>query len=73
MNFPLDLIWIAGDKVVGFAENAAPQPGAALWNLQIYNSPDGTDKVLEVSAGTVAKDNIKIGDIVQIGQIGRGS
>ena len=67
MNFPLDMIWISGNKVVGFAQDAEPQPGAQLWNLKIYSSPDGTDKVLEVNAGTVAKDNIKVGDTVQIG------
>jgi uncharacterized membrane protein (UPF0127 family) len=67
MNFPIDMIWIAGGKVAGFAENAAPEPGVALWNLTIYNSPDGTDKVLEVNAGAVAKENIKVGDTVQIG------
>jgi len=67
MNFPIDMIWIAGDKVAGFAENAAPEPGTALWNLKVYNSPDGSDKVLEVNAGTVAKDKVKVGDTVQIG------
>ncbi len=78
MNFPIDIIWIGsrGDgtggnnnsgKVLGFAENAVPQPGAALWSLTIYHSPDGTDKVLEVNAGIVAKYGIKVGDAVQIG------
>lgn len=78
MNFPLDIIWIgnasgttgATEKVLGFAENAAPQPGAPLWQLKIYSSPAGTDKVLEVNAGTVAKDDIHIGDAVQIGGAG---
>lgn len=67
MNFPIDIIWIGGGHVLGFAENAAPQPGAALWQLKVYSSPDGTDKVLEVNAGTVAKDDIHIGDAVRIG------
>ena len=64
MNFPIDIIWIAGNKVAGFAQDAEPQPGAPLWKLTIYTSPDGVDKVLEVNAGMVAKDNIKIGDPV---------
>jgi uncharacterized membrane protein (UPF0127 family) len=77
MNFPLDMIWIGsaagsgaqrqGEVVLGFAQNAAPQPGVPLWSLTIYNSPDGTNNVLEVNAGTVAKDGIKVGDTVQIG------
>ena len=67
MNFPIDMIWIAGDKVAGFAENAQPQPGVPLWKLTIYTSPDGVDKVLEVNANTVTKDNVQIGSPVTIG------
>jgi uncharacterized membrane protein (UPF0127 family) len=67
MNFPIDMIWIAGDRIAGFAEDAQPEPGVPLWKLKIYTSPDGVDKVLEVNAGTVAKDNIKVGDPVTFG------
>jgi uncharacterized membrane protein (UPF0127 family) len=68
MNFPLDMIWISGNTVVGFAQNApAPTSGTQLWQLPIFSSPDKTDKVLEVDAGTVAKYNIKVGDTVTIG------
>lgn len=66
MNFPLDIIWIGGGRVLGFAENAAPQPETPMWGLKIYNSPDGTDRVLEVNAGTVAKYHIKVGDAVEM-------
>ncbi|HUZ93174.1 MAG TPA: DUF192 domain-containing protein [Candidatus Paceibacterota bacterium] len=67
MKFPLDMIWIGGDIVLGAAENVpAPASGTAIWQLPIYNSPDGTDKVLEVNAGTVAKYGIKAGDTVAI-------
>jgi uncharacterized membrane protein (UPF0127 family) len=69
MNFSLDMIWIAGNKVAGFAQDAVPQPGVALWSLKIYASPYDVDKVLEVNAGTVAKDNIQVGDTVTIGGI----
>ncbi len=67
MNFSIDIIWIADGKVVGFAEDAKPQPGTPLWGLTIYTSPDGVDRVLEVNANTVTKDNIKIGDSVAFG------
>lgn len=66
MKFPIDMVWIGGGKVLGFAENALPQPGAPLWSLRIYSSPGGVDTVLEVNAGTVAKDGIKVGDVVTI-------
>ncbi len=67
MNFPIDMIWISGNTVAGFAQNADPQPGVPLWRLTIYTSPNGVDKVLEVPAGTVAKDGIMLGDPVVIG------
>jgi uncharacterized protein len=68
MNFPLDMIWISGNTVAGFAQDVpAPAPGVQLWQLPIYSSPGNTDKVLEVNAGTVAKYNIKVGDSLTIG------
>ena len=65
MNFGLDIIWISHDAVVGFAQNVPPpSPGTALWQLKIYTSPPDVNTVLEVPAGTVAKDNIQVGDAV---------
>jgi uncharacterized membrane protein (UPF0127 family) len=65
MTFSLDMIWISGNKVVGFAQNVPPPtPGTMLWQLKLYSSPPATDKVLEVNAGTVTQDNIQIGDAV---------
>ena len=70
MNFPLDMLWISGNTVSGFAQNVpAPAPGTAVWNLPVYSSPANVDKVLEVNAGTVAKYNIKVGDSVTIGPL----
>lgn len=70
MNFPLDMIWISGTTVAGFAQDVpAPASGTALWSLPVYSSPANVDKVLEVNAGTVAKYNIKVGDTVTIGPI----
>jgi uncharacterized protein len=66
MNFPLDMIWISGNTVVGFAQNAPAEPNVAFPS-QIFYSPANTDKVLEVNAGTVAKYNIQVGDTVTIG------
>ncbi|HUC31671.1 MAG TPA: DUF192 domain-containing protein [Candidatus Paceibacterota bacterium] len=65
MNFPLDMIWISGNTVVGFAQNAPAEPNTAVPS-QIFYSPANTDKVLEVNAGTVAKYNIQVGDTVTI-------
>jgi uncharacterized membrane protein (UPF0127 family) len=67
MNFPIDMIWISGNKVAGFVKDAEPEPGVPLWKLTIYTSPNNVDKVLEVNAGTVAHDDIQVGNVVTIG------
>lgn len=67
MKFPIDIIWINGNRIVGFAENARPETGKKPWQLTIYSSPEPVDKVLEVAAGTVARLNVKVGDEVVIG------
>ena len=64
MKFPIDIVWISGNKIVGAAQNADPQIGASIWQLKIYTSPFGVDKVLELPAGTVASRGIKNGDTV---------
>ncbi len=79
MKFAIDIVWIRGDsssqilpgkiwegKVVGFAENAQPEPGKALWSLKIYYPPEEIDIVLEVVAGMVKKYGLKVGDAVVI-------
>jgi uncharacterized protein len=66
MKFAIDMIWIKGDRVAGFSENVAPEPGVPLWKLKIYYPPEAVDKVLEVGAGMVAKDGIKVGDSAAI-------
>lgn len=67
LNFSLDFIWIRGDKVIDILENVQPpvagQPDSAL---PIYQSKEAIDKVLEVSAGTVKRLNIKTGDTIKI-------
>ncbi len=68
MKFPIDIIWIKGNAVAGFSEEAAPEPGTPLWKLKIYHPPEPVDKVLEVNAGTVQKYGIKPGDSVVIRQ-----
>ncbi len=64
MRFAIDIIWIRDGKVVDFVENAPP-PTNSL-NPAIFSSPGPIDRVLEVPAGTVAADGLKIGDTVTV-------
>ncbi len=66
MNFPIDIVWIKDDRVIGFSENLQPEPGKNILNFSIYYPPEEVDKVLEVNAGAVAKYNLKIGDAASL-------
>lgn len=57
MKFPLDFIWISGDRVVGTTETAP------VTQMDI-KPPQSIDRVLEVNSGFVARNKIKIGDKV---------
>lgn len=61
MHFPLDMIWIKGDTVVGMTENVPP---AGFGEPAIYYPPEEVDKVLEINAGSAKKQTLKIGDMV---------
>ena len=64
MQFAIDIIWISGGKVIGFEENAQPEPTKSVFTLPIYYSPEPADRVLEVPMGTVAEYGIENGDTV---------
>lgn len=63
MNFPIDIIWIKGDRIISLTENAAvpvlDQP------LTTYSPAEAVDAVLEVSAGFVHSRMIRTGMAVQ--------
>lgn len=63
MKFPLDFIWINGDKVVDLTENV-PAP-ANNDNLPLYWPKETVNYVLEVNSGFVAENQIKVGDTVE--------
>ena len=65
ISFPLDFIWIRGDKVVGILQNVPPPAvGQDDSSLPIYQPGVDVDKVLEVNTGTIQRLNIKVGDIL---------
>ncbi|MEK9180332.1 MAG: DUF192 domain-containing protein [Patescibacteria group bacterium] len=66
MLFPIDIIWINGTKIIGFAENAQTEQGKKPRQLELYSSPGPADRVLEVRAGTVARLGVKVGDEISL-------
>jgi len=59
MKFPLDIVWLGEDfTVVGMEENIPP----CKKDCPTYTSPVPVKYVLEVAAGTVKKEGLKVGD-----------
>jgi uncharacterized membrane protein (UPF0127 family) len=63
MKFPIDIIWIRDNKVIGMVIGAEPEAGP---DYTIYNSPEPADMVLEMNAGLSQKLGIRIGDMVKL-------
>ncbi|OGE80290.1 MAG: hypothetical protein A2660_01140 [Candidatus Doudnabacteria bacterium RIFCSPHIGHO2_01_FULL_45_18] len=66
MQIPLDFIWIKGSQVAEITPNVQPEPGVGADLLKTYQSWDLIDSVLEVNAGWAAKNNIRVGDPVEV-------
>ncbi len=62
MLFPLDIIWINDGQITGFDENLQPEfPPKTL-----YSPEFPINSVLEVNAGFVEKNGLKVGDKLDI-------
>ncbi len=67
MKFPIDIIWIKGDIVVGIEKKVpAPMPGTPESALKLYYPPQAIDRVVEINAGLSDELGIKIGDYFAI-------
>jgi len=66
MKFPLDFVWIDGDKVVDVAEHV-PAPASGIPNsaLPTYSPKFLVTHVLELPDGAVEKNSIQVGDVVK--------
>jgi len=65
MRFPIDIVWIDNNKIVQIDENIPnPETDTPDSKLKIYVPKVPIDLVLEVNAGFIRKNNIKIGDEV---------
>lgn len=67
MLFPIDIIWIADNKVIGIEKNVpVPIAHAKTEDLKIYRSPGKADIVVELEAGAADKLNIAEGSPLEI-------
>jgi uncharacterized membrane protein (UPF0127 family) len=63
MKFPIDIIFISGNKVVDVFGKVPIAPDE---NLPVYTTKTKADKVLEINAGLAGKYGIKTGDLVKL-------
>ena len=61
MNFPLDVVWISDQTIVGLQENV-PLPTAE--DIPRFSSPVPVNYVLELNAGFIKEYGISVGDMV---------
>ncbi len=60
MLFPIDLIWLRDDVIVGFKKNFSKN------SKEIIYPPQKINRVLEINSGKIEKCNILIGDSLRI-------
>jgi len=65
MQFPIDIIFVNGKKVVT-VYSEVPPPTSPSEELLLYQSDAVSDRVIELNAGEAKKDNIKKGDTLDL-------
>lgn len=66
MKFGIDIVWIAGNTIIGFEERVPSPSGVSTLELPTYAPPGPVDKVLELSAGRVRLLRAEVGDTVEV-------
>lgn len=70
MLIPIDIIWIKDGKILKIDKNVQPAPtNTSDKNLTLYTAGEPIDYVLEVNAGFCDKNNIRVGDSVDVSKI----
>jgi uncharacterized membrane protein (UPF0127 family) len=64
MNFPLDIVWVRNNVILGVTENVKPEPGVPEEKLKTYPATGEANIVIELSAGRVKELKIKEGNIL---------
>lgn len=66
MRFPIDILWVKNNKIVGIEKNASvPAFGTPENALKLYYPPEPVDRVLEINAGLCDDLRIGVGDGVE--------
>lgn len=68
MKFPIDIIFIRGNKVTTVFSNVLP-PSETNGQLPLYQPKNASEKVLELNAGMAQKYNIQEGSTVEINNL----
>jgi uncharacterized membrane protein (UPF0127 family) len=66
MNFPIDIVWINGDKIVAITDSVKPEQGKSDSELIRYSPQVNADKVLEVNSGWAYRHDVNVGDTVTV-------
>jgi uncharacterized membrane protein (UPF0127 family) len=66
MRFPIDIVWISDNRVVGISHNIPPAAQQSLV-LPRYYPPRPVSLVLELPAGTAVADGIVVDTPVSVG------
>lgn len=69
MEIPIDIVWIDNDKVVQLNTDVAPDPkDTPDEKLRLYTPNQPIDYVVELSAGTIKAQKIRVGDRAELPQ-----
>jgi len=66
VKFPIDIVWILQDRIIGFEENVVPPEIDDPSYLKIYRPPLAINKVLELRAGRVKLLRAELGQRVLV-------
>ena len=64
MQFPIDIFWIQGDRIVDI-RYSVPPPADENTPLTVYYPQEAANFVLETNAGFAEKESIQIGDTIE--------
>ena len=62
MLFPLDIIWLDGNRIVKISANL---PAEGVTPSKIYSSDSPVNYVLEVNAGWAERAGVKVGELIE--------